>query len=52
MEVVAAVLGLVVEVPRTAGVLAEMTIPFKPPIVAMPIHSLPGSSTIASFADP
>ncbi|CAL8119927.1 unnamed protein product [Prunus armeniaca] len=41
-----------VEVPRSAGVLAVMTSPLKPPIVAMPIHSLPGSSATASFADP
>ncbi|CAL8135424.1 unnamed protein product [Prunus armeniaca] len=39
IEVAAAVLGLVVEVPRTARVLVVMTSPFKPPIVAMPIHS-------------
>ncbi|CAL2240402.1 unnamed protein product [Prunus armeniaca] len=41
-----------VELPRSAGVLAVMTSPLKPPIVAMPIHSLPGSSAMASFADP
>ncbi|CAL8085748.1 unnamed protein product [Prunus armeniaca] len=36
---------------KTAGVLAVVTSPFKPPIVSMPIHSLPGSYTTASFAD-
>ncbi|CAL8151980.1 unnamed protein product [Prunus armeniaca] len=41
-----------VEVPRTAGTLAVVTSPLKPPIVVMPIHSLLGSSTTASFADP
>ncbi|BBN69105.1 hypothetical protein Prudu_754S000100, partial [Prunus dulcis] len=41
-----------VEVPRAAGALAVMTSSLKPPIVAMPIHSLLGSSTTASFADP
>ncbi|CAL9001659.1 unnamed protein product [Prunus brigantina] len=41
-----------VEVPRSASVLAVVTSPLKPPIVAMPIHSLPGSSATASFADP
>ncbi|CAL9012731.1 unnamed protein product, partial [Prunus brigantina] len=41
-----------VEVPEPAGVLAMVTSPLKPPIVAMPIHSLAGSSTTASFADP
>ncbi|CAL9000949.1 unnamed protein product [Prunus brigantina] len=40
------------EVTRTAGILAVVTSPLKPPVVAMPIHSLPGSSTTASFADP
>ncbi|CAL9021995.1 unnamed protein product [Prunus brigantina] len=43
---------VVVEVPRSASVLAVVTSPLKPPIVAMPIHSLPGSSATASFADP
>ncbi|CAL2254919.1 unnamed protein product [Prunus armeniaca] len=43
---------IVVEVPRTAGTLAVVTSPLKPPIVAMPIHSLLGSSTTASFVDP
>ncbi|CAL2256133.1 unnamed protein product [Prunus armeniaca] len=37
---------------RTAGTMVMMTSPLKPPIVAMPIHSLSGSSTTASFADP
>ncbi|CAL8993532.1 unnamed protein product [Prunus brigantina] len=41
-----------VEEDRTAGILAVVTSPFKPPIVAMPIHSIPGSSTTASFVDP
>ncbi|CAL8999872.1 unnamed protein product, partial [Prunus brigantina] len=41
-----------VEVPRSASVPAVVTSPLKPPIVAMPIHSLPGSSATASFADP
>ncbi|CAL9017440.1 unnamed protein product [Prunus brigantina] len=41
-----------IEVPRSAGVLAAVTSPLKPPIVAMPIHSLPGSSATASFAYP
>ncbi|CAL2277259.1 unnamed protein product [Prunus armeniaca] len=36
---------------RTAGVLAVMTSPLRLPIVAMPIHSLLGSSTTASFAN-
>ncbi|CAL2229131.1 unnamed protein product [Prunus armeniaca] len=55
VEIVAAVPRLVssqVEVPRTVGILAMMTSPLKPHIVAMPIHSLPGSSTMASFANP
>ncbi|CAL8089566.1 unnamed protein product [Prunus armeniaca] len=51
VEVIATVPGHVVKVPRTAGVLAVMTSPFKPPIVVMPIHSFLGSSTTASFAD-
>ncbi|CAL2238070.1 unnamed protein product [Prunus armeniaca] len=38
-----------VEVPGSAGLLLVMTSPLKP---SMPIHSLPGSSTTASFADP
>ncbi|CAL8168782.1 unnamed protein product [Prunus armeniaca] len=33
-----------VEVPRTAGILAVVTSPLKLPIVAMPIHSLPGKA--------
>ncbi|CAL8135542.1 unnamed protein product [Prunus armeniaca] len=37
---------------RTARTLAVVTSPLKPPIVAMPIHYIPGSSTTASFADP
>ncbi|CAL2256812.1 unnamed protein product [Prunus armeniaca] len=41
-----------VEVPKITGILAVVTSPLKPPIVAMPIHSLPGSSTTASFANP
>ncbi|CAL8091253.1 unnamed protein product [Prunus armeniaca] len=41
-----------VEVPGSTGLLAVMTSPLKPSIVAMPIHSLPGSSTTTSFADP
>ncbi|CAL2271606.1 unnamed protein product [Prunus armeniaca] len=52
VEVAAAVPGLVVEKDRTAGVLIVAISPLKPPIVAMPIHSLPGSSTTTSFADP
>ncbi|CAL9019156.1 unnamed protein product [Prunus brigantina] len=51
VEVAAAVPGLVVEVPRIAGVLAMMTSPSQVSIF-MPIHSLLGSSTTASFADP
>ncbi|VVA41671.1 PREDICTED: aminotransferase, partial [Prunus dulcis] len=43
---------VVVEVPKAAGVLAAVSSPLKPPIVAMPIHSFPGSSATASFADP
>ncbi|CAL9005432.1 unnamed protein product [Prunus brigantina] len=43
---------ILVEVPRSASVTAVVTSPLKPPIVAMPIHSLPGSSATASFADP
>ncbi|CAL2271478.1 unnamed protein product [Prunus armeniaca] len=34
-------LPIAVEVPRTAGILAVVTSPLKPPIVTMPIHSLP-----------
>ncbi|CAL2246401.1 unnamed protein product [Prunus armeniaca] len=41
---------------RTVRALVVVTSAFKPPIVAisilMPIHSIPGSSTTASFADP
>ncbi|KAI5312723.1 hypothetical protein L3X38_041897 [Prunus dulcis] len=43
---------VVVEVPKAVGVLATVSSPLKPPIVAMPIHSFPGSSATASFADP
>ncbi|BBG93821.1 autoinhibited Ca2+-ATPase 11, partial [Prunus dulcis] len=43
---------VVVEVPKAVGVLAAVSSPLKPPIVAMPIHSFPGSSATASFADP
>ncbi|BBN67633.1 hypothetical protein Prudu_136S000500 [Prunus dulcis] len=43
---------VVVEVPKATGALAAVSSPLKPPIVAMPIHSLPGSSATASFADP
>ncbi|CAL9012728.1 unnamed protein product [Prunus brigantina] len=42
----------VVEVPKSANVLAVVTNPLEPPIVAMPIHSLAGSSATASFANP
>ncbi|CAL9011168.1 unnamed protein product, partial [Prunus brigantina] len=45
-----------VEEDRTVGTLAVVTSPFKPPIVAVSImmlmHSIPGSSTTAFFADP
>ncbi|CAL2240049.1 unnamed protein product [Prunus armeniaca] len=37
---------------KIAGVLSVVTSPFKPHFVAMPIHSLPGSPTTASFDDP
>ncbi|CAL2237641.1 unnamed protein product [Prunus armeniaca] len=50
--VAAAVPGFMVEAQRTAGALAVRTTPLQPPIVAMPIHSLAGSSATASFADP
>ncbi|CAL8119309.1 unnamed protein product [Prunus armeniaca] len=48
---------VVVPVPEVAenkiiGVLSVVTSPFKPPFVAMPIHSFPGSPTTASFDDP
>ncbi|CAL9006533.1 unnamed protein product [Prunus brigantina] len=43
---------VMIEVPQSTGVLAAVTSPLKPPIVAMPIHSLPSSSATASFADP
>ncbi|BBH09743.1 autoinhibited Ca2+-ATPase 11, partial [Prunus dulcis] len=39
------------EVPKAVA-LAAVSSPLKPPIVAMPIHSFPGSSATASFADP
>ncbi|VVA41883.1 PREDICTED: LOC109946669, partial [Prunus dulcis] len=41
-----------VEAPKASGVLAAISNPLKPPIVAMPIHSFPGSSATASFAYP
>ncbi|CAL2239135.1 unnamed protein product [Prunus armeniaca] len=41
-----------VEEERTVGTLAVVTSPFKPPIVVIPIHSVPGSSTTTSFANP
>ncbi|CAL8088857.1 unnamed protein product [Prunus armeniaca] len=41
-----------VEVLRFFSALSVVTSPLKPPIVAMFIHSLPGSSATASFADP
>ncbi|BBG93679.1 autoinhibited Ca2+-ATPase 11 [Prunus dulcis] len=43
---------IMVEVPKATGALAAVPSPLKPPIVAMPIHSFPGSSATASFADP
>ncbi|CAL2259905.1 unnamed protein product [Prunus armeniaca] len=43
---------VMVEVPKSVGSLLVVTSPLKPPIVAMPIHSLLGSSATASFADP
>ncbi|CAL9013694.1 unnamed protein product [Prunus brigantina] len=52
VSMVTAAPEVVVEVPRSASVLAVVTSPLKPPIVAMPIHSLAGSSATASFADP
>ncbi|CAL9021351.1 unnamed protein product, partial [Prunus brigantina] len=51
VKVATAAPEVMVEVPRSAGVLAVVTSPLKPPIVAMPIHSLPISSATASFAD-
>ncbi|CAL9028939.1 unnamed protein product, partial [Prunus brigantina] len=50
----AAVPEAMVEKPSSipAGVVAMVTSPVKPPIVAMPIHSVPGSRATASFADP
>ncbi|CAL8174388.1 unnamed protein product [Prunus armeniaca] len=47
----AASAGPVAEV-QTAGVVAVVTSPLKPPIVAMPIHSIPSSPATASFAGP
>ncbi|CAL9011180.1 unnamed protein product [Prunus brigantina] len=41
-----------VEGDRIVRTLAVVTSPFKPHIVAMPMHSIPGSSTTASFVDP
>ncbi|KAI5347519.1 hypothetical protein L3X38_015398 [Prunus dulcis] len=41
-----------VEENKTAGSSAVVTHSLKPPIVAIPIHSIPGSSTKAFFADP
>ncbi|CAL2239433.1 unnamed protein product [Prunus armeniaca] len=52
VEVAAAVPGFMVEIPKAAGTLAVRTTPSQPPIVAMPIHSLAGSSATASFTDP
>ncbi|CAL2271624.1 unnamed protein product [Prunus armeniaca] len=52
VEMAAAVPGFMVEIPKTVGTLAVRTTPSQPPIVAIPIHSLAGSSATASFADP
>ncbi|CAL8152948.1 unnamed protein product [Prunus armeniaca] len=52
VEVAAAVPSFMVEIPKAAGTLAVRTTPSQPSIVAMPIHSLAGSSATASFADP
>ncbi|CAL2277714.1 unnamed protein product [Prunus armeniaca] len=52
VETVVAIPVVVVGVPRSIGALAMVTSPLKPPIVAMPIHSLLGASTTASFVDP
>ncbi|CAL9004670.1 unnamed protein product, partial [Prunus brigantina] len=41
-----------VEKDRIAEELAVMTSSFKPIIVGMPLHSVPGSSTTASYTDP
>ncbi|CAL2256431.1 unnamed protein product [Prunus armeniaca] len=46
------VMSFQVEVSRSVGPLSVVTSPLKPPIVAMPIHSLPGSSATTSFANP
>ncbi|CAL8155826.1 unnamed protein product [Prunus armeniaca] len=52
LKLAAAPPEVMVEVPRSASLLAVMTSPLKPSIVAMPIYSFPGSSAKASFADP
>ncbi|CAL8117093.1 unnamed protein product [Prunus armeniaca] len=41
-----------VEEEKTIWTLAVVTSPFKPHVVAMPIHSVPGSFTTTSFANP
>ncbi|CAL9005348.1 unnamed protein product, partial [Prunus brigantina] len=41
-----------VEKDGTGGELVVVTSPLKPMIMAMPLHSVPGSSTTTSFADP
>ncbi|CAL8167804.1 unnamed protein product [Prunus armeniaca] len=52
VKVAAAAPKVMVEVPRSAGVLGVMTSPLKPSMFAMPVHSLQGSSATTSFADP
>ncbi|CAL8175156.1 unnamed protein product [Prunus armeniaca] len=52
VETAVAIPAVVVGVPRSIGALAVVTSPLKPPIVTMPIHSLLGASTTASFVDP
>ncbi|CAL8164894.1 unnamed protein product [Prunus armeniaca] len=52
VKVAAAVPSFMVEIPKTAGTLAVRTTPLQPPIVAMPIHFLAGSSATTSFTDP
>ncbi|CAL2239115.1 unnamed protein product [Prunus armeniaca] len=52
VKVAAAVPSFMVEIQKTAGTLAVRTTPLQPLIVAMPIHSLAGSSATTSFADP
>ncbi|CAL8076837.1 unnamed protein product [Prunus armeniaca] len=52
VEVAVSAPEVTVEVPRPVGALSVVTSPLKPSIVAMPIHSFPGSSTTASFSDP